>query len=93
MITLEDIAARLERLERVATLQKAVLDINETAMLTGYSVKYLRLLISQRGIPFYRRGNRLFFCRAEVENWMMQQRIPTKEEIRIKGYSLSKTNR
>ena len=85
MTTLEDISARLERLERLATLNKSVLDINETAMLTGYSVKYLRLLISQRDIPHYRRGNRLFFCRAELENWMMQQRIPTNEEIRIKA--------
>lgn len=90
MITLEDIAARLERLERATALNKAVLDINETAMLTGYSVKYLRLLISQRSIPFYRRGNRLYFCRAEVEDWMMGERIPTQEETRIKarGYRI-----
>ena len=91
MITLEDIAQRLERLERATALNKAVLDINETAMLTGYSVKYLRLLISQRNIPYYRRGNRLFFCRAEVEDWMMGERIPTQEETRIKamGYRSS----
>ena len=95
MITLEDIAKRLERLERATALQKAVLDINETAMLTGYTVKYLRLLIARRGIPYYRRGNRLYFCRAEVEDWMMGSRIPTTEEMRIKGrsYTISKTNR
>lgn len=91
MTTLEDISARLERLERLATLNKAVLDINETAMLTGYSVKYLRLLIAQRNIPYYRRGNRLFFCRAELENWMMQQRIPTTEEMRIKANGLKRS--
>ena len=85
MITLEDIAARLERLERATALNKAVLDINETAMLTGYSVKYLRLLISQRNIPYYRRGNRLYFNRAEVEDWMMGERIPTQEEMNIKA--------
>lgn len=90
MTTLDDIAQRLERLERLATLNKSVLDINETAMLTGYSVKYLRLLIAQRNIPYYRRGNRLFFCRAELEGWMMQQRIPTTEEMRIKATKRSK---
>ena len=57
MMTLEDIAQRLERLERMTALQKSVLTINEVALLTGYSVKYLRLLISQRQLPFYRRGN------------------------------------
>ena len=91
MTTLEDISARLERLERLTALNKSVLDINETAMLTGYSVKYLRLLISQRDIPHYRRGNRLFFCRAELENWMMQQRIPTNEEMRIKANGLKRS--
>lgn len=92
MITLEEIAKRLDRLETLTALaSKTVLDINDTASLTGYSVKYLRLLISQRSIPFYRRGNRLFFCRAEVENWMMGQRIPTKEEIAIKANGLKRS--
>lgn len=85
MITLEEIAKRLDRLETLTALSaKNVLTIDEVAMLTGYSVKYLRLLISKRDIPYYRRGNRLFFCRSEVEGWMMGQRIPTNEEVMIK---------
>ena len=90
MTTLDDIASRLDRLERATALSKNVLDINEAAMLTGYTVKYLRLLIAQHALPYYRRGNRLFFCRAEVENWMMGTRIPTKEEMNIKamGYRI-----
>lgn len=84
MITLEDISQRLEKLEKAAALSKNVLSIDEVALLTGYSVKYLRLLISKRGIPYYRRGNRLFFCRSEVEGWMMGQRVPTNEEVMIK---------
>lgn len=81
MITLEDIAARLDNLERSAALAKNVLNIGEVALLTGYSVKYLRLMVSQHQLPYYRRGNRLFFYRAEVENWMMAQRIPSNEEL------------
>jgi excisionase family DNA binding protein len=84
MITLEDISQRLEKLEKAAALSKNVLSIDEVALLTGYSVKYLRLLISKRDIPYYRRGNRLFFCRSEVEGWMMGQRVPTNEEVMIK---------
>jgi excisionase family DNA binding protein len=85
MITMEDIAARLDRLERATALSKNVLTVDEVAMLTGYSVKYLRLLISNRDIPHYRRGNRLYFNRAEVEEWMQETRIPTNEEMRIKA--------
>jgi excisionase family DNA binding protein len=84
MITLEDISQRLEKLEKATALSKNVLSIDEVALLTGYSVKYLRLLISKRDIPYYRRGNRLFFCRSEVEGWMMGQRVPTNEEVMIK---------
>ena len=84
MITLEDISLRLEKLEKAAALSKNVLSIDEVALLTGYSVKYLRLLISKRDIPYYRRGNRLFFCRSEVEGWMLGQRVPTNEEVMIK---------
>ena len=91
MITLEEIAQRLDRLEVLTALSaKNVLDINDTAELTGYSVKYLRLLIAKREIPHYRRGNRLYFNRDEIEDWMMGTRIPTKEEMNIKamGYRI-----
>ena len=91
MITLEEIAQRLERLELLTALSaKNVLDINDTEELTGYSVKYLRLLIAKREIPHYRRGNRLYFNRDEIEDWMMGTRIPTKEEMNIKamGYRI-----
>jgi excisionase family DNA binding protein len=82
MITLDDIAKKLDRLEKATVLNKAVLTIAEVALLTGYTVKYLRLLIAQHDIPYYRRGNRIYFNRAEVENWMMEQRIPSNEEIK-----------
>lgn len=91
MMTLEDIAQRLERLEALTALaSKEVLDINDTAILTGYSVKYLRLLIAKREIPHYRRGNRLYFSRDEIEDWMMGTRIPTKEEMNIKAMGYHK---
>lgn len=82
MTSLDDIAKRLDRLEKATALSKNVLVIDEVAMLTGYTVKYLRLLIAQHEISYYRRGNRIYFNRAEVENWMMEQRIPSNEEIK-----------
>lgn len=91
MISLEDIAKRLDRLETLTALSaKNVLDINDTAELTGYSVKYLRQLIARRDIPHYRRGNRLYFNRDEIEDWMMGERIPTNEEISIRAMGYRK---
>ena len=92
MMTLEDISARLDRLEAQMVLAtKTVLDINDVASLTGYTVKYLRQLVARRDIPHYRRGNRLYFNREEIEDWMMGERIPTNDEMRIKamGYKVS----
>lgn len=82
MRTLDDIGKQLDRIEKAAVLNKSVLTISEVALLTGYTVKYMRLLIAQHDIPYYRRGNRIYFNRDEVENWMMQQRIPSNEEIK-----------
>ena len=96
MTTLEDIAKRLDRLEGMVALSaKVVFDITDVAEITGYSVKYLRQLVARRDIPHYRRGNRLYFNRDEIEDWMMGERIPTNEEMSIKamGYLTSKTNR
>lgn len=86
MITLEQIGQRLERLEALVTLSaKTVLDIKDVAELTGYKVKYLRTLVARREIPHYRRGNRLYFNRDEVEDWMMGQRVPTIDEMKSKA--------
>ena len=82
MITLDDIAKKLDRLEKATVLNKAVLTVAEVALLTGYTVKYLRLMMANHEIPYYRRGNRIYFSRAEVENWMMELRIPSNEEIK-----------
>lgn len=86
MITLDQIGQRLERLEVLVTLSaKTVLDIKDVAELTGYKVKYLRTLVARREIPHYRRGNRLYFNRDEVEDWMMGQRVPTIDEMKSKA--------
>jgi excisionase family DNA binding protein len=81
MTTLDDISARLSRLEKMLATAKNVLTIDEASMLTGYSVKYMRVLISQHRIPYYRRGNRIYFNREEVEKWIMANRIPSDDEI------------
>jgi excisionase family DNA binding protein len=77
----QDIIKRLERIEKMTLLaSKNVLTLEETAIVTGYTVNYLRQLIAQREIPHYKRGNRLFFNRDEIEDWMMAERIPSRGE-------------
>lgn len=48
----DEILQRLERIERISTIAaKSVLNIEETALLTGYTTKYLYRLVHDRAIP------------------------------------------
>lgn len=83
---LTSVMERLKAIERMTLLAaKNVLVLDDVALLTGYSKKYLRLLIARREIPHYRRGNRLYFSRDEVDEWMLEQRVPTNGEVEVQA--------
>lgn len=90
---LTSVMERLKAIERMTLLAaENVLVLDDVALLTGYSKKYLRLLIARREIPHYRRGNRLYFSRDEIDEWMLEQRVPTNGEIEVQavGYITNK---
>lgn len=77
----QELQERLDRIEAYARMSaKDALDINEAALLTGYSVNYLHQLTSRRRIPHYRHGNFLRFSKKELEAWLLQNRVSTKAE-------------
>lgn len=83
---LTSVMERLKAIERMTLLAaKNVLVLDDVALLAGYSKKYLRLLIARREIPHYRRGNRLYFSRDEIDEWMLEQRVPTNGEIEVQA--------
>ncbi len=62
--------------------QKAVLNLSEVAEYTGLSKSYLYKLTSSCKIPHYKpNGKYIFFDRKEVEDWLLQNRIKTNDEI------------
>jgi excisionase family DNA binding protein len=93
MTTLDDINKRLDRIEKKTGLEKNVLTLDEAAAFTGYSTRYLRLLVQRRELPSYRRGNRLFFDRLEVEKWMTANRIQSNEEIHDQASGFNNTDK
>lgn len=77
------IIERLDRIERMTLLAaKNVLTLEDTALLTGYTPKYLRQLVADRDIPHYKRGNRLFFDRSDIEAWMKEHPVRTRNELK-----------
>ena len=66
----------------VAITHKEVLTFAEACAYTGLSHAYMYKLTSGRQIPHSKpTGGRVFFNRAELENWLQSNRIATDAEI------------
>ncbi|MBC3539811.1 helix-turn-helix domain-containing protein [Rufibacter sp. H-1] len=84
--------ANIEKaLEKSLILQKEVLTQEEVVIYTGYSSSYLYKLTSSNSIPHYKPlGNKLYFKRAELDEWMLSNRNKTVEEIKEEASSFLK---
>ena len=61
--------------------EKNVLKLEDVALLTGLSKSYLYKLTCAKQIPYYRpNGKQIYFDRGEVEAWMKQNRVNTRQE-------------
>lgn len=61
--------------------QPTVLTMKQAAAFTGLSTSRIYKLTSTRGIPHYKQGKKLYFKRAELNEWLTQNRISTVAEI------------
>lgn len=69
--------------------QKEVLTAEEAARYMGVSVSYLYQLTAQRSIPHSKPvGKKIYFRRAELEAWLMQNPVSTMEQINEKAQSV-----
>lgn len=76
------IAERLDRLETLTMISaKTILGAEEASIFTGYSLYRIYRLTSEKAIPHYKRGNRLFFRKTELEEWLLEHKVKTSEEI------------
>ena len=79
---MDEVIERLEKIEMLMRISgKSALDINECSAYTGISKTYLRHLTSGHIIPHYKKCGRLFFKKSELDEWMLQNRVPTDAEI------------
>ena len=77
---------RFDRIERTTLLgAKEVLTVEEAAMLTGYAVKGIYQLTSEKRIPHHKKNGRLYFRKSELEGWMTQHKVLTEQEINSKA--------
>lgn len=80
--TLRQLSDKLDKVGRYALIgAKPVLDIDEAALFTGFSKGHLYRLTSERAIPHFKKGRKLYFKKAELEAWLLEERVPTTAEI------------
>lgn len=72
---------RLKNIESLLTLKKNVLNLDEVCTLTGLSKSHIYKLTCWGKIPFYKQSKHLFFDRAEIENWLKENRFKTSTEL------------
>lgn len=78
-LTLEQ---RLDRIERLLTISaKNIWSVKDLALILDVKEDYIYQLCSKKQIPYYKQGASTWFNRNEIEQWQMQTRIHTEEEI------------
>jgi len=68
---------------------KKVLTMDDVSLLSGLSKSHIYKLVSWKKIPHYKSsgGKLTFFEKDEIEQWLLQNRIKTVEEIETEAQS------
>jgi excisionase family DNA binding protein len=83
---MDEVLMRLEKIERLLESQnllvKEVLNFNDAAVYLELSASHLYKLTSTGYIPFYKpNGKKLYFKRAELDQWLLRNRSTSQDEI------------
>lgn len=80
--SLKELSDKLNEFGKYALIgAKPVLDIDEAVLFTGLSKGHLYRLTSERQIPHYKKNRKLYFCKTELEDWLLEEKVMTTEEI------------
>lgn len=84
----EMILTRLDRIEKLIiemsgerTDNDLVLDVKQAARYTHLSLSRIYKFTSQKEIPHYKKGKRLYFKKSELREWLTKTKIITSTEI------------
>lgn len=81
-LTLQDLSNQLGRVEKLAAISaKAILDLDEAVLFTGFSKGHLYRLTSERQIPHYKKSRKLYFRKSELEAWLLEEKVLTNAEL------------
>ncbi|MEI8201615.1 MAG: helix-turn-helix domain-containing protein [Bacteroidota bacterium] len=82
MIEITAIEQRLSNIEALLTATKTVLTFDEACNYTGFAKSFMYKMTSTGKIPCYKpQGKMIYFDRAELEKWLLRNRITPANEI------------
>lgn len=82
MVAIDILLDKLNRIEQLSLIgAKSILTLDEAVLYTGLSKAYLYRMTSNREIPHFKKSRKLYFKKSELEEWMLERKIPTKLEI------------
>lgn len=91
---LERISEQLDDLQcAIRTADKQVLNIDEVMEYAGgLSRGYIHRLTSTKQIPHYKKNNRLYFLKSEIDEWLQENPVASDAQIekRAEQYELSR---
>lgn len=92
--TLQDLSNKLDHIAELTLIgSKTVLNIDEAALFTGLSVGHIYRLTSGKKIPHFKKSRKLYFKKAELEAWMLDNKILTDDEIKSKASTYVATHK
>lgn len=83
------IIEKLDRIEKMLEgYQKEILNVNELVKYTGFKKSQIYSLVHKNLIPFSKpNGKYLFFAKAEIDLWLLQNKTPSIKQITDKASS------
>ena len=89
-----ELTERLDRIERLLVAHKEVLTFEEASEYTGISRSYLYKLTASKDIPHSKpNGKMLFFEKKKLNEWLLQNRRKSNQEIEIEALEYTFKNR
>ena len=70
-----------------------VLTLEEAVVFTGLSKGHLYRLTSEKQIPYYKKCRKLYFKKSELEDWLLERRVPTQAEVEAQAITRNSINR
>ena len=90
---LEQVLANQTQLTDPTLSDEQLFDIKEAAVFIKKAVQTVYAMVSQRKIPHYKRGGKLYFCKKELRDWLKEDKPKTHSEIRTGANRFSRSQR